>query len=239
MRHESHEIRPTLVNDPPRHGRALGAGALVQLVGFILPFVLLLPVTGGPVAYLSRAAEASTQVRTAVGLLFGNGLLTLALSIGWRRALGPRRESEALWLLAAAIMMAITQAVDNSLLLTMVTLGSRLGTLAAEPSHAAMAMGITRAWTHTTAILAIDLWLASLYVLLYRARPVPRSVSAFGLATVGLHALGIPGRTFVGSVPVAAMGVPMAFSQITLAAWLMARGLEMSVDGRPEDRASP
>lgn len=237
----SDEIRHPFVNDPPRDGRTLGAGALVQLVGFILPFVLLLSVTRGPVAYLSRAAEASTHVRTAVALLFGNGLLTLALSIGWRRALGPRRESETLWLLAAAIMMAVTQAVDNSLLLAMVTLGGRLGTLAADPSHAAMAMatGITRAWTHTTAILAIDLWLASLYVLLYRARPVPRWVPAFGLATVGLHALGIPGRTLVGSVPVAAMGVPMAFSQITLAAWLMARGLEKTVDGRPEDRASP
>lgn len=65
-----------------------------------------------------------------------------------------------------------------------------------------------------------------LYTLLHRFSLVPRWLAAFGLVTGLLHLTGIPMRGFLGLSPVAAMGMPMAASHLTLAFWLMAKGLD-------------
>jgi protein-S-isoprenylcysteine O-methyltransferase Ste14 len=55
---------------------------------------------------------------------------------------------------------------------------------------------------------------------------VPRALAAFGLITVLLHFTGIPLPGFWGYSIVTLMGVPMAFSHIALAIWLMVKGFD-------------
>jgi hypothetical protein len=102
----------------------------------------------------------------------------------------------------------------------------------------AAAAGSPRRWAHLTELLAIDGWIFLLYAVLYRFALVPRTVAAFGLIAVALHLTGIPLRAFLGYGPVVLMGVPMAFSHITLGTWLAARGFAERPRTRCLDSAS-
>ncbi|MEO8090719.1 MAG: DUF4386 family protein, partial [Gemmatimonadales bacterium] len=126
----------------------------------------------------------------------------------------------------------LLQPVDNIYALSMVSLSQQYAQ-AGGPNELfrtlAAAIGSTRRWAHLSELLAIDWWLFVFYSILYRFILVPRAVAAFGLLTVLLHFTGVPVRGFAGSSPVALMGMPMALSQLTLATWLVARGLTNAV----------
>ncbi len=212
-----------------RESRVVAALLVVQLAGFIVPFVLLLPLGRD---FLTTSAPAAGAIRTAVLALFANGGLTIGLSLLVLRVVRRGDETGALWLALAAVLMCVLQAVDNACILSMLTL-SREFAHATAPHEtlrvAGEAIRAFRQWTHTIAILAIDVWITSLYVLLHRRRAVPRALTAFGLITVGMHAAGIPLRSVLGYEPLATLGMPMALSHLSLAAWLFTRG----VPGRP------
>jgi len=206
-------------------GRAIGLLLLVQLAGLIVPFVLLLPLGRDA---LTTAAPAAGQIRTAVFLLFANGGLTIGLSLVAARFLRGGGDTGARWLVAAAVIMCVLRAVDNACILSLLTVSERFVS-SAVPDEALGVAGdairTIRQWTHTIAILAIDVWIASLYVFLHRRRAVPRALTALGLGTTGLHAVGIPLRSLLGFSPLATLGMPMAVGHLALAAWLIARGL--------------
>lgn len=205
-------------------GRATGIVLLVQLVGLILPFVLLLPLGRD---FITSAAPAAMQIRMAVILLFANGGLTIWLSLLVARALRAERDSGAIWLVAAGIAMGILQAVDNAFILALVGVSERsVSGVAAAEAHVVSgeAIRLIRQWTHTVAILAIDFWIVSLYVFLHRRHAVPRLVTAFGLGTTALHFVGIPLRSLLGYIPMATLGMPMALGHLALAGWLIAKG---------------
>lgn len=220
-------------------GRGIGGLLLLQLAWLIVPFVLLLPLAADPRNYLQSAAGASTQIKLAVALLFANGALTVGISIALVRVVRRLGEAWALWLLAAALAMGLLQAVDNVLVLSMLSLSETyLAGAPGEISQAvAAAVGSMRGWAHTTEILAIDCWMLVLYATLHRFSLVPRWLAAFGLITVLLHFTGIPMRRFLGLSPAALLGMPMALSHLLLALWIMAKGLvERAPDGRdPRD----
>lgn len=205
-------------------GRATGLLLLVQLVGLILPFVLLLPLGRD---FMTTAAPAAGQIRIAVILLFANGGLTIWLSFQVARHLRGGSDTGASWLVAASVIMCVLQAVDNAFILALLAVSERSASVVAPAETLAVggeAIRVIRQWTHTVAILAIDLWIGSLYVLLHRRRAVPRLVTALGLGTTALHIVGIPLRSLLGYVPVATMGMPMALGHLVLAGWLIAKG---------------
>lgn len=78
-----------------RIGRVTGVLLLVQLAGFIVPFVLLWPLGRG---FLTTAVPAAGSIRTAVILLFANGKLTIALSLVAGRVLRGVSDTGPLWL---------------------------------------------------------------------------------------------------------------------------------------------
>ncbi len=212
-----------------RPGRTAGMLLFLQLVGLILPFVLLLPLTTGPRGYLAGAANASSQVTLAAFLLFANCVLTIGISITVFRVFRQHSESVALWLVALSVMMFSAQAVDNVHVLTMVSLSQQYAH-AGGPEELfvalASAVGATRRWAHLSELALIDCWIFLLYGALYRFAVVPRALAAFGLTTVVLHFVGIPLRGFLGHGPLALMGMPMALSHLALASWLVARGFD-------------
>lgn len=205
-------------------GRRVGVLLLVQLVGLILPFVLLLPLGRG---FLTTAAPAADQIRLAVALLFANGALTIWLSVLIVRHLRSQGGGSAIWLPTAAVIMCVLQAVDNAFILTLLTLSER-SVGAATPAEVLATSGeairLIRQWTHTIAILAIDVWIVSLYTVLHRRHAVPQLVTAFGLATALLHFTGIPLRSVLGLMPLASLGMPMALGHLVLATWLILKG---------------
>lgn len=147
-------------------GRATGLVLLVQLVGLVLPFVLLLPLGRD---FITSAAPAAVQIRLAVILLFANGGLTIWLSLLVARALRAERDSGAIWLVAAGVAMGVLQAVDNAFILALLAVSERsVSAVAAAEAHVVSgeAIRLIRQWTHTVAILAIDFWIVSLYACL-------------------------------------------------------------------------
>lgn len=210
-------------------GRLIGMLLLIQLAGLIVPFVLLRPLTTGPRDFLANAAGISFQIKLAVFLLFANCALTIGIAITAFRVFRQYSEAMALWLLTMSVIMFLLQAIDNVHVLSMLSLSQQYaqagGPIELFQTLAAV-VGSTRRWAHYSELLVIDAWIFLLYSVLYRFRLVPRALAAFGLITVMLHFTGIPLPGFVGYSIVTLMGVPMAFSHIALAIWLMIKGFE-------------
>lgn len=164
-----------------RTSRVMGLLLIVQLTGLIVPFVLLLPLGRD---FLTTAAAAAGPIRTAVIALFANGGLTIGLSFLVARGLRRGFDAGSLWLVSAAVIMCVLQAVDSACILSMLAVSDRFVN-ATPPDEtlrlAAETIRTVRQWTHTSAILAIDVWIASMYVLLHRRKAVPRALTAFGL----------------------------------------------------------
>lgn len=219
-------------------GRLMGVLVVGHLALLIVPFVMLLPLGRD---FLVTAAPAAGPIRTAVVLLFANGGLTIGLSFLVARVLRRGPDAGSLWLVSAAVIMCVLQAVDSACILAMLAVSDRFVS-ATPPDEVLRVAGETirviRQWTHTFAILAIDVWIASMYLLLHRRKAVPRALTAFGLFTVGLHFVGIPLRSVLGYVPLGTLGMPMALGHLALATWLFARGLS-SVDLRPTTAETP
>lgn len=168
-------------------------------------------------------------------LLFANCALTIGIAIAALPIFRQYSEAMAQWLLAVSVIMFSLQAVDNSHVLSMMSLSQQYAQ-AGGPDELfqtlAAVVGSTRRWAHFTELLVIDCWIFLLYSVLYRFVLVPRALAAFGLITVMLHFTGIPLPGFLGYSIVTLMGVPMALSHIALALWMMAKGFEERLPGQ-------
>lgn len=208
-------------------GRIIGVLLPVQLAGLMVPFILLLPMQRPP-GFLENAAGHSFQIKIAVFLLFANCALTIAISIVASRVFREYSNALALCLLTAAVIMFILQAVDNSYLLSMVSLSKEYtGTVAANQDifHGlAFLLGSTRRWVHYIELLAIDAWMFLFYGILLRFRLVPRVLAAFGFLTVVLHTAGISLPLFLGYRSVTLMGATLAVSHVAFGLWLVVKG---------------
>jgi hypothetical protein len=209
-------------------GRLVGGLTFLQLVGLIVPFVLLLPIVTPPGAFLADTAAASTRIRVGVLLLIVNGAITLGISIAAWPALRRTSEALALWLVVLGALMLGVQMVDNIHILSMLSLSqthAAAGTTADSLRDVATAVGTTRRWAHLSELLVIDAWILVFYLSLIRAGALPRLLSAFGLLTVAAHFVAIPLPGFLGLRAVVEAGMPMALSHVATAGWLVARGL--------------
>lgn len=210
-----------------RRGRVIGLLLLVQLAGLIVPFVLLHPMTTE--TFLTNAAASAAQIKVAVFLLFANGALTVAISIAAFPIFREYSSAAALLLVAVSVAMFSLQAFDNAHLMAMLSLSQEYVQASGpdEPFQTLAAVArSTRRWAHYSELLVIDAWFFALYGLLYRFTGVPRALAGFGLMTILLHFIGITLPLFLGYPSVTLMGVPMAFSHVALAIWLLIRGFE-------------
>jgi hypothetical protein len=209
-------------------GRLVGGLTFLQLVGLIVPFVLLLPIATPPGEYLASAADSSTRVLAGVLLLLVNGAVTIGISIAAWPTLRRTSEALALWLVVLGALMLAVQMVDNIHILSMLSLSqahAAAGAAADSLREVAAAIGATRRWAHLSELLVIDAWILVFYLSLIRAGALPRLLSAFGLLTVAAHFVAIPLPGFLGLRAVVEAGMPMALSHVATAAWLVAKGL--------------
>lgn len=216
-------------------GRVIGCLLLVQLAGLIVPFVLLLQMTAGPTEYLSNASAFSLQIKLAVFLLFANCALTIGISITAFPIFRQYNEALALLLVAVSVIMFSLQAVDNSHILSMLSLSQR-SVEAGGPNELyqaiAAAVGSSRRWAHYSELISIDAWIFTFYSLLYRFRIVPPALAAFGLLTVLLHFTGIILPVWLGYPAVTLMGASMALGHLALVVWLGIKGFRERVPSK-------
>lgn len=209
-----------------RVGRIIGVLLLLQLVGFILPFVLLHPLMSAD--YFTNAASHSFQIKAAVLLFFANGALTIGISILAWPVFRHYSEPMAMWLIVLSLIMFVLQAVDNVHIMSMLSLSQQYvdaGGVSSELYTAlATVVRMARRWAHYPELFAIDFWIMLFGAILLRFRLVPRALAVFGLLTVTLHFFAVPLPGFLGYGINTTLGVPMAFGLLANAVWLMVRG---------------
>jgi hypothetical protein len=209
-------------------GRTIGLLLFVQLMGLILPFVLLLPITTAE--FLENAAEVASQIRVAVLLLFANGALTIGIAIVAFPALCEYGYRMALLLLVVSVTWFTMQAVDNVHLLSMLSLSERYAEGGASNAELfgvlAASARSSRVWAHYTELLVVETWFFVFYGALFRFAVVPRPLAGFGMLMVVLHAAGLTVPMFIGYGSVPALAISLAFSHLAVGGWLVARGFE-------------
>jgi hypothetical protein len=220
-------------------GRLVGGLTLLQLIGLIVPFVLLMPIVTPSGADLADAAASSGRVRAGVLLLLVNGAVTIGISIAVWPTLRRGSEALALWLVVLGALMLGVQVVDNIQILSMLSLSQAHAAAGAAPDslrEVAAAASATRRWAHLSELVVIDAWILVFYLGLIRVGALPRPVWALGLLTVAAHFVAIPLPGFLGLRAVVEGGMPMALSHVATGGWLVARGL--AVDRRDGDQPS-
>lgn len=208
-------------------GRLVGGLTFLQLVGLIVPFVLLLPIVTPPGASLAEAAASPARILAGVLLLLVNGAVTIGISITAWPVLRRASQALALWLVVLGALMLAVQMVDNVHVLSLLSLGQAQAAGGAAPDSlraAAIAIGTTRRWAHLSELLVIDAWILVFYLSLIRAGALPRLLGALGLLTVTAHFVAIPLPGFLGLRAVVEAGMPMALSHVAMAGWLVSKG---------------
>lgn len=212
--------------EPASLGRIIGVLLLVQLALLILPFVLLLPITAPD--FLEIAARVAPRIRAAVLLLFANGALTLGIALAAFPLLSERGPRMALALVAVSVLWCALQAVDNSHILTLLSLSERHVARGSSSAGMSVALGATagvaRRWAHYTTLLAIETWFLVFCCLLLRSSLVPRPLAGLGVVMPVVHAAGVTFPAFTGRPGIPWLAVSLAVSQVPLAGWLLLEG---------------
>jgi hypothetical protein len=210
-----------------RHsGRTMGVLLFVQLVGLILPFVLLVPVTTP--GFLEVAAGIANQIEVAVFLLFANSIITISISLVLFPFIRTHSEALALGFVALSVIWFSAQALDNVHILSMLSLSQQYAKDATANVDAFETLGTavraSRRWAHYTELLIIDAWFFAFYGLLLRCSLVPRPLAALGIAMAVVHATAIPLPVFVGYAGMPMLGISLAVSHVAVASWLVLKG---------------
>jgi Domain of unknown function (DUF4386) len=217
------------MSSPRRTGRIVGVLLLAQLAfGLTLPFILMGPVMAGSPAFLTAAAESSSQIRAAVFLAFVGGALTVALAIAAFPAFRAHSDSAARWFLSVCILSCALDFVHNATVMSMLSLSQEYaGQGAADLGRfelVGFAVASARRWAHVSQLLAIGMWVFVFYATLARFALVPRALAAVGLVGILLQFSGVTVMLFLGRPTIGEMAMPMLPIQIAAAAWLIAKG---------------
>ncbi len=211
-----------------RHGRILGLLVLVQLTGLIVPFVMLKSLYAPP-GFLESAAQGDQPIRWSLLLLLANGALTVGISLYVYPLLRGAGAGLARWLIVVSVAWLILQAVDNTHVLTMLSLSKRYAAASGSPRELLDALGAlassTRRTAHYTVLLAVGIWMLLFYSALWRSRLVPWIVAVTGEIAAPLHLVGVSLPVLLGFPGLMQVAPGLAVSHGVLIIWLLAKGI--------------
>ena len=210
-----------------RAGRIIGILIVIQMVGgTMVNFVLEAPLFGAP-GFLVNAASHSRQIGLAALL----GLVTEALWIGiavtafpiyWQRA-----RAMALWFVALAVVVLAVAVVENSSVMSMVSLSEAYSKASAldrgQLQSVRVVVASARNWIHYMGRIFDGVTIFVFYAALYRFALIPRVLAGFGLVAVLLMLTSV-GMPLFGRPVVFPMLAPLGLSQLILALWLISKG---------------
>lgn len=213
-------------------GSVIGLLLVAHLViGLILPYVLLAPVSRPAGAFLEQAAGMATTVRLSVLMLFVGSAVSLGIaSVGWP-IFRQRHEHLALWLVALAAISFALQIIENAHWLTLLSLSEAYATAGAGQASQFEVLGLAAhasfRWAHYSHILIAVGCLLALYALLYRGAYVPSALALAGALGALLHFVGIILPAFGGyQMPYQDLfGAPLGLATLMTGFWLMTKGL--------------
>ncbi|MBA3562917.1 MAG: DUF4386 domain-containing protein [Gammaproteobacteria bacterium] len=209
-------------------GRTIGVLLLVQIAAAVLVnLVLIGPVITVPPGFLVNAAASSLQVSLAVLVGLAAGALSVGIAIAAMPVFRQYSHAMALWLLVlAAVSFALT-AVENTTVLSMLSLSQTYATANAAAGELFQTLRVVvasaRNWAHYINLIFSGAMFSVFYAVLYRFALIPRALAAFGLAAVMLQLTAVTMPLF-GRPVVFLMLLPLGLSHLALALWLIVRG---------------
>jgi uncharacterized protein DUF4386 len=221
-------------------GRVVGILLLFQMAcGLVTPFVLWHPLIAGSPAFLASAAASSFRIRAGVFISFVGAGLAVAIAI----AVFPifRRYSHRIalaFLVVCAISCAI-DAVQNAMVMSMLTLSQDYAKSVAPDMNVFTALGnvvaTTRKWVHYTQLLGFGAWIFLFYASLWRFRLIPRALAVLGMIGILLQFTGVTLPGFLGYPNVTQMAMALAPIHVAAGLWLILKGFR-AVNGEGENR---
>lgn len=135
----------------------------------------------------------------------------------------------ALWFLALAVVSFSLTAVENTTVLSMLSLSQAYAKANAADGDLfqtlRVVVGSARNWAHYMSLIVGGGMVFVLYSVLYRFALIPRALAAFGLAAVMLQLTAVTMPLF-GYPIVILMVMPLGLSHLALALWLTVRGFD-------------
>lgn len=211
--------------------RVLGVMLTAHLIcGLILPYVLLLPLTAPPAAFLVQAAGMPVQMKLSVLTLFIGASLPILISVMLYCVYSGRESSSCAALLILSMLSFLMQEIEITHWLTMLST-SEIYALSEDKSGLEVVATVVRLefkWTHYSHILLAVAWLFSFFHLLFRIRMVPGILAGAGIAACVLHIGGIVLPAFAGFVVPhsASYGIPLALVTLIVSGWLVIRSAD-------------
>lgn len=205
----------------------------VSIAGY---FVLLPPVFEGP-GFLAQAGGMAGRVRAGALLALLSPTLAFAIAVACWTTFRQQGERLALALMVLAAIALAVAAVEQGLLLAMLSLSEAGGQPTARSSFAAAyaATAGARNAVHYLALFFSGATSLMLYLSLYRSRMLARFVPAIGVAAVALQLVNILLHLLGFSFQFALMA-PAALCQLATGLWLIARGFRPGTE-RPRAHA--
>jgi Domain of unknown function (DUF4386) len=210
-----------------RVGRIIGVLIVMQMVGSaIVNGVLEAPLFGAP-GFLVNAAPHSRQIGLAAVLGLVTEGIWLGIAVTVFTSVYQRTQRLALWLVALAAVILAVAVVENSAVMSMVSLSEAYTKASAVEREQLQAVRVivasARNWAHFMARITDGAAIFVFYAVLYRCVLIPRALAGFGLiaAVLMVTAVGMP---LFGHDVVFPMLAPVAVSQLLLALWLIAKG---------------
>ena len=217
-------------------GRTVGACILGQMVGAALVNFVVLDSVFSPPGFLVNAAGHPLQMGLSVVLGLAAALLSVAIAIAAFPVIRQHSHAMALWLLALATAAFALSAVENSHVMSLLSLSEAYAK--ANDADRAIFQALrgvvasSRNWAHYLGLIVAGCTLFVLYGALLRFRLVPRILAALGLGAVVLQIIAVSMPLF-GHDVVFPMLAPLGLTQLALALWLLVKGLpERDADAR-------
>jgi hypothetical protein len=215
-----------------RAGRTIGVLLLAQIAaGMLVNLVLLGPVFTGSPGFLVNAATHSLQVSLAVVVGLAAGALYIAIAIAAMPVFRGHSHATALWFLALAVVCFSLTAVENTTVLSLLSLSQAYANAGPAADELFQSLRVVvasaRNWAHYVSLIVAGGMIFVLYGTLYRFALVPRALAAFGLGAVMLQLAAVTLPLF-GQPIVFLMLLPLGLSHAALALWLVVKGFAAS-----------
>ncbi|HEY6892845.1 MAG TPA: DUF4386 family protein [Rhodanobacteraceae bacterium] len=208
-------------------GRLVAALLLAQMiVSPVVNFALLQPIFAPP-GFLEQAPSHAGTIAVAAMLGIGAGALSLGIAIAAWPVLRRYSETMALWLLAVGVAALVAHVVEQSHLLSMLSLAKTRaaadGVDAAIFQRIATQAGAARYTAHLIALAGGGALAFVLYGATFRFALVPRWLAGFGVvaALLEIVAVSLP---FFGQPIVFALLAPLGVCHLALMITLFVRG---------------
>ena len=190
----------------------------------VVNFVLIRPVMSAP-GFLTNAATHAAQMRLAAMLWFLSGALAIGIAAVAASVVRKYSDAMATWIVALTIVGVITTIAEAVSFLTMLSVSQQSAQRASLDIYQALAqlLASARGWIHYTNLLLGAATVAALNIALFRFALVPRALSALGVLTATLGAIGMI-RPMIGHSLILPLLTPLGLAQLALLLWLLVKG---------------